>query len=210
MTFETGQLDELVKQAARGDRQLFSQLLAEHRQRLRRMIQLRMDRRLRGRLDPSDVIQDAYLEAATRLDELLRQRNMPFFVWLRLITLQKLALMHRRHLGTQARDANREVTLFHNHLPEATSTILVAHLLGRLSSPSDAAMRAERRRRLQFALERLEPMDREVLVLRHFEELTNLETAAVLGIKPSAASNRYVRALKRLEDILGDKPNGRA
>jgi RNA polymerase sigma-70 factor (ECF subfamily) len=208
MSGEPSQLDELRREAGRGDRRLFSQLLAEHRSRLRRAVSLRIDRRLQGRLDPSDVIQDAYLEASTRLGEYLRQQNMPFFIWLRLITLQKLALLHRRHLGTQARDAGREVALFHGALPEATSTALAAQLLGRIASPSEAALASERRQRLQEGLERLDPIDREVLVLRHFEELTNLETAQVLQLKPSAASNRYIRALKRLEDILSSMSDG--
>jgi RNA polymerase sigma-70 factor (ECF subfamily) len=187
---------------------LFSQWLAEHRQRLKRTIQWRIDRRLQGRIDPSDVIQEAFLEATSRLGEYLDNAQMPFFVWLRLITLQRLMLVHRRHLATQARNAAREISLGNIRLPEATSAEMAAQLLGRLASPSEAAVRAEQRLKLQQALDELDPIDREVLVLRHFEDLTNIETAHVLAINPSAASNRYVRALRRLRDVLAARPGG--
>jgi RNA polymerase sigma-70 factor (ECF subfamily) len=195
-------IEGLADRSPGGQQQLFAELLAQHRGRLRALVELRMDRRLQGRIDPSDVIQEAYLEAAERLGEYLRRPDLPFFVWLRLLTLQKLALMYRRHLNVQARSIRREVSLFDISLPDEASELLACQLLGRKSSPSDAAERAERRQELQRALARLDSNDREVLVLRHFEELTNLETAAVLGFKPTAASNRYVRALKRLEEAL--------
>jgi RNA polymerase sigma-70 factor (ECF subfamily) len=195
-------IEGLADRSPGGQQQLFAELLAQHRGRLRALVELRMDRRLQGRIDPSDVIQEAYLEAAERLGEYLRRPDLPFFVWLRLLTLQKLALMYRRHLNVQARSIRREVSLFDISLPDEASELLACQLLGRKSSPSDAAERAERRQELQRALARLDSNDREVLVLRHFEELTNLETAAVLGLKPTAASNRYVRALKRLEEAL--------
>jgi RNA polymerase sigma-70 factor (ECF subfamily) len=202
MTADPSPIEELARQARQGEGTLFSELLAQYRARLRRLVQVRLDRRLQGRIDPSDVIQEAYLEATSRLNEFLRQPNLPFFVWLRLITIQKLALMHRKHIGTLARDATRDVSIDQGMAPGATSVILAAQLLGRLSSPTDHALREERRRRLEDGLTRLDEIDREVLILRHFEELTNIETAAVLGIKPSAASNRYVRALQRLEEVL--------
>lgn len=170
--------------------------------RLRRMIRLRIDRRLQGRMDPSDVIQESFLEAASRLGDYLRDPTLPFYVWLRFITLQKLAELHRHHLGVQARDAAREVSLHHGPLPEATSAVLAAQLLGRHTTPSQAAIRAEMRIRLEEALNTMDPLDHEVLVLRHFEQLSNAETARALGIKPTAACNRYVRALERLRKIL--------
>ena len=193
---------ELALRAGPGRQALFSQLLAEHRARLRATVDLRLDRRLRGRIDPSDVIQEAYLEAAERLEEFLAHPQMPFFVWLRLITLQRMAILYRRHLGTQSRDVSREVSLFDLSLPDEASTVLADQLFGRDSSPSEAAERRENRELLERALAELDPIDREVLILRHFEELTNLETAAVLDLKPTAASNRYVRALKRLQEVV--------
>jgi RNA polymerase sigma-70 factor (ECF subfamily) len=133
---------------------------------------------------------------------------MPFFLWLRFITGQKLLELHRYHLGAQARDAGREVSLYRGSLPETTSAALAAQLLGHLTRPSEAAIRAETKVRLQEALNRMEPLEREVLALRHFEHLSNAETAQVLGIQESAASKRYLRALKRLKDILTSTPGG--
>lgn len=196
------QLTQCLQQATQGDTKLLAELLGQHRDRLRKMIQVRLDRRLQGRVDPSDVIQDAFIEASTRLPDYLANPAMPFFVWLRFITAQKLLILHRHHLQTQARDANREVSLFSGVLPAASSAALAQQLLGHQTSPSQAAIRAERKFRLEEALNRMQTIDREVLLLRHFEELGNLETASVLGISPTAANNRYVRALKRLKEIL--------
>lgn len=199
---------ELIRRAGRGDPGGLEDLLGRYRDRLRRMVKLRLDRRLQGRIDPSDVIQEAYLEASRRLDEYLRDPPMPFFLWLRLVTGQKLALAHRQHLGVQARDAGREVSLHRGPLPEATSAALAARLVGQRTSPSQAAARAERRLRLQEALNGMQELDREVLALRHFEQLTNAEAARVLGLSPTAACNRYVRALERLKTVLAGVSGG--
>jgi RNA polymerase sigma-70 factor, ECF subfamily len=196
----------LVEQALRGDQRALAELLGRDRERLRRMVALRLDRRLQGRVDPSDVIQEACLDAARRLAEYHKNPTMPFFLWLRFLTGQRLLDEHRRHLGAAARDAGREISLYRGALPETTTAALAAHLLGRLTTPSQAAIRAERKIRLQEALNSLDPIDREVLVLRHFEELSNGEAAAVLGLDKSAASKRYARALVRLKDILASLP----
>lgn len=202
-------LDQLVRAAAAGDRQAWSELLAEHRNRLRRMVALRLDRRLQGRVDASDVIQEAFLEASNRLADYAAQPDpMPFFLWLRFLTGQRLQLVHRQNLGVQARDAAREVSIDGGALPEATSAALAAQLLGHDTRASEAIVRAERRQRLQLALDGLDPIDREVLVLRHFEQLSNVECARVLGIQESAATKRYLRALKRLKEILAALPGG--
>ena len=172
----------LIEQAVRGDQRALGELLGRHRERLRRMVALRLDRRLQGRVDPSDVLQKACLDAARRLAEYQKGPTMSFFLWLRLLAGQRLVDEHRKHLGAAARDAGREISLYRGALPETTSAALAAHLLGRLTAPSQAAIRAERKIRLQEALNRLDPIDREVLALRHFEELTNGEAAAVLGL----------------------------
>ena len=174
------------------------------------MVALRLDQRLQGRLDASDVIQEAYLEASARLPEYLRQPALPFFLWLRFLTGQKMLELHRRHLGAHMRDAAREVSLYRGALPETSSAALAAQLLGHDTRPSEAAIRAERKIRLQEALNVMEPLDREVLALRHFEQLNNAETAQALGLQESAASKRYVRALKKLKDILTSLPGGGA
>jgi RNA polymerase sigma-70 factor (ECF subfamily) len=158
---------------------------------------------VQGRVDPSDVIQEAYLEICQKLAEYLRDPQMPFFLWLRLLTGQKLALAHRQHLGVHARNAGREVSLYRGALPEASSAALAAQLMGKLTSPSQAAQKAELKLRVQEALNGMDAIDREVLTLRHFEHLSNSETALVLGISEPAACNRYVRALERLRGILG-------
>src|SRR5690606_33713588 len=177
-------------------------LFSRHRERLRRMVQLRLARQLRGRIDASDVIQEAFLEASVRLSDYLETPSMPFFLWLRFITRQKLAALHRHHLGVKARDPRREIAIYDGALPEATSEALAAQLLGRSSTPSEAAVRREMQVRLQEALNCLDPLEREILALRHFERLSNAETARELAISESAASKRYIRSLARLKGIL--------
>jgi RNA polymerase sigma-70 factor (ECF subfamily) len=205
----SGETDRLLQLVAQGDRQQWGALLELHRKRLRRMVALRLDGRLQGRVDASDVIQEAYLEASLRLPEYLGQPSMPFFLWLRrYLTFQKMMELHRHHLGTQMRDAGREVALHRGSLPGVSSAALAAQLLGRDTGPSEAAIRAERKIRLQEALNSMDPLDREVLALRHFEQLNNAETAQVLGLQESAASKRYIRALTKLEEILSTGPGG--
>jgi RNA polymerase sigma-70 factor (ECF subfamily) len=192
----------LVQHAAEGDERAWTELLTRHRQRLHGMVAVRLDRRLRGRIDPSDVIQEASLAAHSRLKEYALNPTMPFYLWLRWITGQRLIDQHRHHLGAKGRSAGRELSLYHGAFPEATTADLAAHLLGRLSTPSQAVIRIEQKIRLQEALNSLDPTDREILALRHFEHLSNGEAAQVLGLDKSAASKRYARALVRLKDIL--------
>jgi RNA polymerase sigma-70 factor (ECF subfamily) len=194
--------DEVLIRAGQGDSQALGEAFGRHRERLRRMVQLRMDRRLQGRLDPSDVLQEAYLEFSRSLADYLRNPDVPFFVWLRFITGRKLQALHRKHLGTKIREAGREISLNQAALPQASSLTLAAQLLGRFTSPSEAAGRAELQLRVQEALNSLEPLDRELLALRHFEQLTNSEAAQILEIGEAAASSRFIRALKRLKKIL--------
>ena len=156
----------LIEQAVRGDQRALSKLLGRHRERLRRMVALRLDRRLQGRVDPSDIIQEACLDAARRLPEYHQKPTMPFFLWLRWLAGQRMVDEHRKHLGAAARDVGREISLYRGALPETSSAVLAAHLLGHLTSPSLAAIRAERKIRLQGALNSLDPIDREALGLR--------------------------------------------
>ena len=205
---DSSETRRVLQRAVAGDQAGWGELLARHRDRLKRMVALRLDRRLQGRIDPSDVIQESYLEAAARLAEYLRNPSMPFFLWLRFLTGQKLLELHRHHLGTQMRDAERDISLYRGTLPATSSAALAAQLLGHATRPSEAAMRAEMKIRLQEALNGMDPLDREVLALRHFEQLSNAETAKVLGLQESAASKRYVRALRRLKEILMNMPGG--
>jgi RNA polymerase sigma-70 factor, ECF subfamily len=182
--------------------QTLGELFHRHRGRLKLMVDLRLDHRLQGRIDPSDVLQEAYLEAMDRLPQYLQERPMPLFLWLRFLTAQRLQILYRHHLRTKSREAGREVSLSHKPLPAVSSEVLAARLIGRDSTPSEAAMRAETRAQLQTALDSLNPIDREILAMRHFEQLTNSETAQVLGLRESTASQRYARALLRLRDLL--------
>jgi RNA polymerase sigma-70 factor (ECF subfamily) len=203
---QTG-LREQLRRAAAGDGECWRRLVDEHHPRLRRMVAVRLDPRLQGRLDPSDVLQEAYLEAVRRLGEYLDGPELPFHLWLRGLAGNRLAKAHRRHLGAQKRDAGRDVSL-DEAAPEASSVVLAAELLGHETSPSDAARRAELQAQLTSALEQLDPLDREALVLRHFEQLTSAEVGQVLGITEAAAGKRYLRALERLREILAQSPGG--
>jgi RNA polymerase sigma-70 factor, ECF subfamily len=198
----TDKIDELIQLAAQGNEPAISTLLSRYRERLTKMVQLRLDRRLFGRVDASDVVQEATIEAARRLREYAEKLPMDFYLWLRQLAGQKLIDAHRHHLGAEKRDAGQEVSLYRKAMPEATSAALASQLLGRLTTPSQAVQRAELQLRVQEALNNLDPVDREVLVLRHFEHLSNSETAAVLGISKSAASKRFIVALRRLKEVL--------
>src|SRR3954449_11799487 len=208
MTTESpGPTDEsLIRRAAGGDEAALAELFGRYRKRLRQMVRLRLDRRLQGRGDPSDVLQEAYLDVAEQLPHYLGKPDMPLFLWLRLVAGQRLIRIHRRHLGTAMRDAGREVSLYRGALPQASSVSLAAQLLGRFTTASQAAIRAERQLQLQAVLNGMEPLDREILALRHFEELSNGEVADVLGLSKTAANNRYIRALGRLRDLLESIP----
>ena len=200
----------LLRSALAGDESALAALFDGYRGQLRRMIRLRLDRRLSGRVDSSDVLQEAYLDVRKRLDEYARDpAAMPFHLWLRLVAGQRLTDVHRFHLGAQMRDAGQEVSLHRGPFPQASSVSLAAQLLGKMTSASKAAIRAEHKLIVQEALNGMDPIDREVLALRHFEHLSNDETAQVLSLTKSAASNRYIRALKRLKEILSSIPGRR-
>ena len=206
MTENGSESDDLLRRAKDGDGQARAELFARYRERLRRMIHLRLDRRLTGRVDASDILQDVYLEVGHRMASGGADPDLPFFLWLRLVTGQKLTDLHRRHLGARMRDAGMEISLHRGAMPAASSASLAAQLLGTMTSATQAAVRAEHRLIVQEALNGMDPIDREVLTLRHFEHLGNDETALVLGLSKSAASNRYVRALRRLKEILSSIP----
>jgi len=197
---------DLLQRAAGGDETALRDLFARYRDRLKRMVHLRLSRRLQGRIDDSDILQEAYLDVSKKLAEYAKNPTIPFYLWLRHMTGLKLAEVHRRHLGSQMRDADREVTLHRGGLPEADSVSLAAQLLGKLTSPSRAAIKAETRLYVQEALNSMDPIDREVLALKHFEQLSTSEIAEVLGLSKAGAGSRYLRAIKRLREILSRIP----
>jgi RNA polymerase sigma-70 factor (ECF subfamily) len=206
MPNEPSDTTHLLERLREGDRQALTDLFQRHRKRLRRMVEVRMDPRLQGRVDASDVIQDAFLDAAACVDDYLRGPDMPAFLWLRLVAGRRLAICHRHHLGTKMRAAGQEVPLYRDAPPDASSAAMASILLGRLTSPTGAAVRAERVLKVQEALNALDPLDREVVALRHFEQLSRAETAQVLGISEEAGAKRYIRALKRLKAVLATRP----
>lgn len=188
--------DELEQRLRGGDDSVMAALLERLRERLLRMVQFRLDPRLVGRIDAEDVLQESYIEAGKRL-QAFRDDDKPFLVWIRMMTQQTMIDLHRKHLGAKMRSAGREITA-------PRSGTLSGFFVGHYTSPSNAVMREELRQKVEEALESMDEIDREVLLLRHFEELSNKDAAAVLGIQENAASNRYVRALVRLKGILGN------
>jgi RNA polymerase sigma-70 factor (ECF subfamily) len=208
MPEQASELDVLLRRAADGDPGSWEALIDESRQRLRRMVAFRLDQRLQGRVDPSDVLQDSYLEAWRDLKSYIEQPAMPFFLWLRGIAGNKLRELHRHHLGTQMRDPRREVSIHGGALAETTTAAIEARLLGDLTRASEQAVKVEVQLRLQDALNTMDALDREVLALRHFEQLSPAEAAQALGISEKAAGMRYVRALRRLKQILSSLSQG--
>ena len=199
--------EDLAKLQAAGDdasarSQELGDLLEKHRGRLLRMVELRMDPALKARIGASDVLQEANIEIASRLDGYLENPRMPFFLWVRFITAQRLLKMRRFHVGAQKRSASREVSADAPMGPSASAVALVDHLIASGVTPSLAIATDEYRRQLMEALDEMNPMDREVLVLRHFEEMSNQDAARALGIQTDAASKRYIRALERLAGVL--------
>jgi RNA polymerase sigma-70 factor (ECF subfamily) len=199
--------DQLLEQASRGDAGARDALLLRHRGRLRKMVACRLDRRLAPRIDPSDVVQEVLVQASRKLDRYLTERPLPLFPWLRRMAEEHLVVLHRRHVQAQRRSVRREEPGL-LALPDES----LAHLAGRLvtsaTSPSQRLLRKEQRQRVQQALHQLSERDREVLVLRHLEELSVAETAEVLGIGLGAVKARHVRALERLRALLDNEPGG--
>ena len=196
---------ELLVRAADGDADAVGQLFESQRQRLERMVQFRMHSRLRMRVNPSDVIQETFLDASRRLKEFAENPDVPFYVWLRFLACQRLAQLHRHHLSRQLRSANREVSLDEAGNLSWTPSGLAGQIAGTLTSPSIAAQKGELQAQLLETIDHLDDLDREILVLRHFEQLTNNECANILQLSPTAASNRYIRALERLRTALGEE-----
>jgi RNA polymerase sigma-70 factor (ECF subfamily) len=202
----------LLNRAAGGDIDAWGALLARHQERLLVVVSFRLDPRLRGRIDEADVIQETFIAATARRAEFFRQSAQPLFLWLRWMVGNKLLELHRHHLGSQMRDARRE--MISGCLRDGAGrhddsrAALVEQLTGGGTGPATAAGRAEVKARLNEALGQMDRIDREVLALRHYEQLTSAEAAQILGVQERAASKRYLRALERLREILSDMPGG--
>ncbi len=194
---DSGETQDLLRHIRAGDRQAFEQLFARHQAYLLRLAELRLDPRLRSRVDPADVVQETHLEALGRLDAYLERPALPFRLWLRQIAVDRALKARRHHLGTARRTVCREVPL-----PEQSSLLLAGWLLAGGPTPSQQFNERELAARLRQAVSQLPEADREVVVMRHFEGLSNREVACLLGIDPATASKRHGRALLRLHRIL--------
>lgn len=205
MTPDTNDESVLEARLRQGDTSAMADIFALHRARLWRMVNFRINKKLAVRVDVDDVLQEAYLAASRRIGHYAQDGFTSPFLWLRVVVQQTLIDVHRRHLGAAMRDADREKPVYANY-PQATSASMAIHLMGDWTTPSQAAARGELLDKVQEAIASLNPVDQEILAMRHFEELTNNEVAQTLGIEPKAASIRYVRALKRLKDVLAAFP----
>ena len=202
MTSAQNDTRDLLERTARGDAAARQDLLGRHRDRLRRMVAVRLDPRLAPRVDPSDIVQESLAEAHQRLSEYLRDRPLPFYAWLRQFAWERIAKQYERHIKAQRRSVTREEA---PPLPDESVVQLAQRLIASGTSPSRRLLREELRDRVRVALGCLKPLDREMLVLRYLEGLSNSEAAAVLGLSESTAGMRHLRALERLRASLGDE-----
>lgn len=196
---------ELLNAARQGNADAVNRLLERHRNSLRQMVQLRLDRALARRVDASDIVQDVLLEASDRLPDYLGDPKMPFHLWLRHLAKDRIIDMHRQHRGAQRRSLDREQALASPGFGDQSSFDLAAQLKDDELTPAAASIRKELEARFLAALDTMDDEDREILLMRHFEQLGNTETAEALGLSPAAAGMRHLRALRKLRSILGER-----
>jgi RNA polymerase sigma-70 factor, ECF subfamily len=199
---------DLLAKAKAGDGSSRATLLAMHRSRLLKLVAFRVDPRLNRLLDASDIVQDAYLQAAQKFDDYLQDQKIPLFLWLRLIVSETLIDAQRHHLGVQARDPRREEYDQHHWTTHSSIPCLAEQLVSSMTPPSAVAEREELALRMRTLLEELEPLDREIIALRHGEQLSRQEAADVLGIPVETAAKRYVRAVTRLRQRMAEESIG--
>jgi len=195
---------ELLAAARDGDPEAIDGLMDRHRDALRKLVDHRMDRAIARRVDASDVVQDVLFEASSRLAKYLDQPTLPFHLWLRQLARDRLIDMHRRHRKAQRRSVDRERPLVSRAHSDLSSLDLIARLADAELTPAAASIRREMQLRFIEAIEELGEDDREILQMRHFEQLTNSEAALALELSPAAAGMRHLRALRRLKVQLGD------
>lgn len=202
MTLGADEVEALLCSAQRGDEYSIGRLFDHGRECLRRMVAVRLDTRVASRIDPSDVIQDALADAARKFDAYLRDRPLPFYLWLRALALERVLNAHRVHIHAGVRSVIRERAdepmIYHG-----AASLLADRLIASDSSPSRRLTREEDLCRVRCALDRLKPSDREILQLRYLEQLAFKEVAAVLSISEDAAKLRHFRALERIRDEMG-------
>ena len=206
---DSSETQELLAAAAGGDTLARNRLLQRHRQALRRMVGLRMDRAVQGRVDASDIVQDVLVEADRRLTDYLATAKMPFALWLRHLARDHLIDAHRRHRGAARRSVDREQSLTGPAFDDQSALDLAALVRDRQMTPAAAATHHELEVRFQAAIETLDETDREIILMRHFEYLSNQEAAQALDLSEPAAGMRYLRAMRRLRALLEETPRER-
>jgi RNA polymerase sigma-70 factor, ECF subfamily len=193
---------ELLQQAKAGDGEAVERLLAKHRDSLHRMIQLRLDQRIQRRVDVSDVVQDVLIEANRRLKDYLNNPAMAFHLWIRQIAKDRLIDAHRRHRVSAKRSVDREQPMVIGGANDQSSLELVAQISDPQITPAEAAARQELAAHVAEAITRMSDVDRDIILMRHYEQLNNGEIATALGLSEPAASMRYLRAIRRLRELL--------
>lgn len=194
---------DLLREVADGDNAAVNRLMDRHRDAVRRMIQMRLDQAVARRVDASDVVQDVMLEASQRIDGYLQNPTMPFHLWLRQLAKDRIIDMHRRHRAARRRSVDREQNFSGLAGDEQSAADIAALLRDNELTPAAAALRRELQERFLAAIGQMEEGDREIIMMRHFEHLGNSEVAAALGLSPPAAGMRYLRAIRRLRELLG-------
>jgi RNA polymerase sigma-70 factor (ECF subfamily) len=198
---------ELLADVGQGKPEAVNRLLERHRTALRKLVQLRLDRKIARRVDASDVVQDVLLEANERLKEYMADPRMPFHLWLRHLAKDRMIDMHRRHRGAQRRSLDRERSLTSPQFGDQSSFDLASQLEASELTPAAASIRHELEQRFLTAMDQLDEDDRDILLMRHFEHLGNSEAAAALGLSAAAAGMRHLRALRKLRAVLGERPS---
>jgi RNA polymerase sigma-70 factor (ECF subfamily) len=198
---------ELLADIGHGKADAVNQLLERHRTALRKLVQLRLDRKIARRVDASDVVQDVLLEANERLKEYLADPRMPFHLWLRHLAKDRMIDMYRRHRGAQRRSLDRERSLAAPQFGDQSSFDLASQLQASELTPAAASIRHELEQRFLTALDELDDDDRDIVLMRHFEHLSNSEAAEALGLSAAAAGMRHLRALRKLRTVLGERPS---
>ncbi|MBI4583897.1 MAG: sigma-70 family RNA polymerase sigma factor [Planctomycetes bacterium] len=205
---EPEKTQELLLAAKGGSKEAVNRLLARHREALHRMVRFRLDKAIARREDASDIVQNVLIEASQRLADYLKNPAMPFHLWIRRIAMDHLISAHRRHRQAQRRSVDKERSLADPAFKDRSSVELAAQLAAEGLTPAAAAIRKELEQRFAAALSELEEPDREIILMRHYEQLSNQEAARALGLSEPAAGMRYLRALRRLRAVLGEEPEG--
>ena len=200
---EGDQTLNLLKDVESGDPAAVNRLLDRHREAVRRMVQMRLDQAVARRVDASDVVQDVLLEASQRLSDYIRSPSMPFHLWLRQLAKDRIIDMHRRHRAAQRRSVDREKNISSFASDDQSAADLTALLRDAELTPAASALRKEMEERFVLALDQLDENEREIVIMRHFEHLGNGEVAEALGLSAPAAGMRYLRAIRRLRELLG-------